>query len=70
MRLLSQSQEEKYRTLNSNPNMDNFYKAEEKSLFSQCNTLIKFIKFIQEDGNNSSKLGHISQAILEIQKEF
>lgn len=70
MRLLSESQEEKYRTLNSNPNMTDFHKAEEKSLFSQCNTLIQFIKFIQENGNNSTKLGNISQAILELQKEF
>lgn len=70
MRLLSESQEEKYRTLNRNPNMEDFYKAEEKSLFSQCNTLINFIKFIQEDSNNASKLGQISQAILDLQKEF
>lgn len=70
MRLLSESQEEKYRTLNSNPNMDDFYKAEEKSLFTQCNTLINFIKFIQEDKNNASKLGQLSHAILDLQKEF
>lgn len=70
MRLLSETQEEKYRTLNINPNMDDFYKAEEKSLFSQCNTLIQFIKFIQENGDNPSKLSHISQAILELQREY
>lgn len=70
MRLLSETQEEKYRTLNINPNMDDFYKAEEKRLFSQCNTLIQFIKFIQENGDNPSKLSHISQAILELQQEY
>lgn len=70
MRLLSETQEEKYRTLNINPNMDDFYNAEEKSLFSQCNTLIQFIKFIQDNGDNPSKLSHVSQAILELQQEF
>lgn len=70
MQLLSESQEEKYRTLNINPNMSDFFKAEEKSLFAQCNTLIQFIKFIQEDRDNSTKLANISQAILELQKEY
>lgn len=70
MRLLSESQEDKYRTLNINPNMDDFYKAEEKSLFTQCNTLVKFIKFIQEDRDNALKLANISKAILELQKDY
>lgn len=69
MRLLSESQEQKYREI-KDANIDDFYKAEEKSLFSQCNTLIQFIKFIQENGDNPTKLSHISQAILELQKEY
>lgn len=70
MRLLSETQEEKYRTLNINPNMDDFYNAEKKSLFTQCNTLVKFIKFIQEDRDNAMKLANVSKAILELQKEY
>lgn len=70
MRMLSETQEEKYRTLNINPNMNDFFKAEEKSLFAQCNTLIQFIKFIQEDRDNATNLQTISQAILELQKEY
>lgn len=70
MKLLSETQEEKYRTLNINPNMEDFYNAEKKALFTQCNTLVKFIKFIQEDGNNAIKLANVSQAILDLQKEY
>lgn len=68
MRMLSETQGEKYRTLNINANMDDFYKAEEKSLYSQCNTLVKFIKFIHDE--NAEKLSHVSQAVLEIQNEY
>lgn len=70
MRQLSESQEDKYRTLNINPNMDDFYNAEEKSLFTQCNTLVKFIKFIQEDKDNALRLANVSQAIHQILKEY
>lgn len=70
MRLLSQSQEERYRTLNSNPNMNDFFKSEKSKLFAQCNTLIKFIKFIQEDTYNAPKLQQISEAILQLQAEY
>lgn len=70
MRLLSETQEEKYRTLNINPIMDDFYNAEKKSLFTQCNTLVKFIRFIQSDGNNAQKLISVTQAILDLQSEY
>lgn len=70
MKLFSETQEDKYRTLNINPNMGDFYKAEKKALFTQCNTLINFIKFIQEDGDNALKLANVSQAILDLQKEY
>lgn len=70
MRLLSETQEEKYRTLNINPIMDDFYNAEEKNLFTQCNTLLKFIGFIKGDTNNKQKLQNVSQAILDLQKEY
>lgn len=70
MRLLSETQEEKYRTLNINPIMEDFYNAEQKNLFTQCNTLIKFIGFIQKDQINAEKLTNVSQAILELQKEY
>lgn len=70
MRLLQEAQEEKYRSENSNPNMETLYKSEEKKLFAQCNTLIRLIKFIQEDKDNHIKLKHLSQAILELQKEY
>lgn len=70
MKTLSVKQEDKYRTININANMDNFFKAEEKSLFTQCNTLISFIKFIQTDSSNGTKLRNVSKAILELQKEF
>lgn len=70
MRLLSETQEDKYRTLNINPNMKDFYKAEEKNLFTQCNTLIKFIGFIQQDPDNKQKLETVSQAILDLQEEY
>lgn len=70
MARLSETQEDKYRTLNINPNMEDFFKAEEKRLFAQCNTLIQFIKFIQEDRDNSIQLADISKAIMEIQTEY
>lgn len=70
MRLLSESQEEKYRTLNINPNMNDFFRAEQKSLLAQSNTLFQFIKFIQEDRDNSKSLANISPAIIELQKEY
>lgn len=70
MRLLSETQEEKYRTLNINPNMEDFFKAEERSLFTQCNTLVKYIKFLQENDDNGDKIRNLSQAILELQREF
>lgn len=72
MRLLSETQEEKYRTLNINPIMDDFYNAERKNLFTQCNTLLHFIKFIQEDRDNAQKLKNINvtQAIFEVQNEY
>lgn len=66
MRLLSRAQEQKYRTQNINPNMDEFYKAEEKCLFKQSNTLLQFINFIQEDANNADKLFNVRQAIQAI----
>lgn len=70
MRLLSETQEEKYRTLNINPIMDDFYKAERRNLFTQCNTLLSFIKFIQEDRDNAQKLRNVTQAIFEVQNEY
>lgn len=70
MRTLSETQEDKYRTFNTDPNMESFYKSEEKSLFAQCNTLIRFIKFIQGEADNSLKLAKISQAILDLQKDY
>ncbi|XP_031623926.1 uncharacterized protein LOC116341156 [Contarinia nasturtii] len=70
MHMLSATQEEKYRTMNINPNMEDFFKSEEKSLFSQCNTLINYIKFIQAHNNNAPKLAKISQAIIQLQKEY
>lgn len=70
MRLLSETQEDKYRTLNINPVMNDFYTAEKKSLFTQCNTLIKFIKFIQDDRDNLQKLKNVRKAIFEVQSEY
>lgn len=70
MRLLSETQEEKYRTLNINPNMADFYDAERRNLFTQCNTLVKFIDFIRQDGDNAIKLANVSNAILELIKEY
>lgn len=70
MRLLSETQEEKYRTLNINAIMDDFYNAERKNLFTQCNTLLRFIKFIQEDRDNAQKLTNVIQAIFEVQNEY
>lgn len=70
MCILSETQEEKYRTLNINPIMDDFYIAERKSLFTQCNTLMKFIAFLQEDPDNAHKLKNVKKAILELQKEY
>lgn len=72
MRLLSETQEERYRTENIdiNPIMDDFFKAEEKSLFKQCNTLMDFIKFIRKDADNARKLVNVSQAIIDLTKNF
>lgn len=70
MGALSEAQEEKYRQSNVNPDMNDFFKAEEKSLFSQCNTLIQFIKFIQLNSDNGNRLKNISEVILDLQKEF
>lgn len=70
MKLLSETQEEKYRTLNINPNMEDFYLAEKKALFTQCNTLVKFIKFIQEDVDNALKLANLTTAIINLQNEY
>lgn len=70
MRTLSEKQEKTYRTSNSNPVMEDFFEAEKRNLFAQCNTLVQFIKFIQEDGNNATHLANISQAILELQAEY
>lgn len=70
MRLLSETQEEKYRTLNINPNMSDFYEAEKRNLLTQCNTLVKFIGFIQEDSDNAMKLANVSQAILDLRNEY
>lgn len=70
MQALSARQEEKYRMSSPKSNLDDFYKAEEKRLFTQCNTLIQFIKFIQTDSDNSMRLRNISQAILELQSEY
>lgn len=70
MLALSKTQEQKYRTSNINPDMNDFFHAEEKNLFAQCNTLIQFIKFLQLNPDNGDKLKNISQVILDLQKEF
>ena len=70
MRLLSETQEEKYRTLNINPNMDDFYLAEQRNLFTQCKTLMSFINFIREDRDNVAKLENVIKAIREIENEY
>lgn len=70
MRLLSETQEEKYRTLNINPIMEDFYNAEKKNLFTQCNTLLNFIKFMRDDRDNAKKLENVIQAIHDVQSEY
>lgn len=70
MQKLSDAQEDKYRTININANLDDFFKAEERSLFTQCNTLMQFVKFIQTDSSNGTKLRDVTRAILELQRDF
>lgn len=69
MQALSQMQERKFRE-NQMADVEDFFKTEEKTLFTQCNTLIQFIKFIQTDAHNGPKLRNVSKAILELQQEF
>lgn len=70
MRIQSESEERKYRKQHPGADPKDFFKDEEKSLFTQCNTLIQFIKLLQTNPDNAMKLKNISQVILELQKEF
>lgn len=70
MRIQSESEERKYRKAHPGPDPNNFFKDEEKNLFTQCNTLIQFIKLLQLNPQNALKLKNISEVILELQKEF
>lgn len=70
MENLSEAQEEKYSLLNTDADIADFFKAEEKSLYTQCNTLIQFIKFLQMDPKTAAKLKTISSIIMDLQKEF
>lgn len=70
MRIQSESNERKYRKAQPGADPNDFFKNEEKGFFTQCNTLIQFIKLLQQNPDNALKLKNISEVILELQKEF